>query len=67
MALTRKEVKIKLIDKDKGLFFELQREGYKLGEIYDALEEFVDGVSKGTYQMRDGIAYEGATALKVQE
>ncbi len=65
MNLTRKPVKIRLIDNDKVLFMELKREGYELSKVYDAYEEFNCGISKGTYQLENGIAWEGYTAVKI--
>ncbi len=65
MALKYKSIKVELIDKNKGLFLELSKEGYKVGSVYEATEVFLDGQSKKTYYLDRGIAYEGETALKI--
>ncbi len=67
MALKYKRVMVKLIDKNKGMFLELSKEGYKVGSIVEATEVFLDGKSKGTYYLDEGIAYEGETALKIDD
>lgn len=65
---TQQIVDIRIIKRarQEGYYFELQREGYTEGGIYQAKKIYARGIPTGAYHLKNGIAYIGVTCEEVE-